>query len=124
MRIFKIKLFDRWARKEGISDMVLCQAVQEIEDGQFEANLGGNVYKKRIPLEGRGKRGGARTIVAYRIAGKAFFIFGYAKNEKSNLSDEETKAAKMFAKELLNYTDTQLDKLMADGKLIEVKHDE
>lgn len=124
MRIFKIKLFDRWARKEGISDKLLCEAVQEIEAGRFEANLGGNVYKKRIPLEGRGKRGGARTIVAYRIAGKAFFIFGYAKNEKSNLSDEETKTAKTFARELLSYTDAQLDKLVADGKLIEVKHDE
>jgi len=122
MRIFKIRLFDKWARKEGVSDELLCQAVQEIEDGLFEASLGGNVYKKRIPLEGRGKRSGARTIVAYKIAGKAFFIFGFAKNDKANISDEEMKAAKILARELLGYTDGQLNKLVTDGKLIEVKH--
>ncbi len=124
MRIFKIRLFDRWASKEGVSDKVLMNAVQEMEQGLFEANLGGNVYKKRLPLLGRGKRGGARTVLAYATAEKAFFIFGYAKNVKENLSGEELKAAKLLANEMLHYSELKLKILLKENKLIEVKHHE
>lgn len=72
-----------------------------MEIGLVDADLGGHVYKKQIALNGHGKRGGARSILAYRVAEKAFFIFGYAKNEKENISTEEKKIVKAFAKELL-----------------------
>ncbi|STX52141.1 Uncharacterized protein conserved in bacteria [Legionella busanensis] len=62
--------------------------------GLFDANLGGNVYKKRIPLDNKGKRGGARTIVAFRFNNKAFFIYSFAKNKKANITDKELKALK------------------------------
>jgi hypothetical protein len=55
MRIFKIKTFARWMRKEGLRDSGLVTAVEELGNGQFDANLGGKVYKKRIALRGRGR---------------------------------------------------------------------
>lgn len=64
MRIFKDRLFDKWAYKEGITDKVLCVAVAEMENGLIDADLGGHVYKKRVALQGRGKRSGARTLLA------------------------------------------------------------
>ena len=85
MRIYKTRLFAKWARKEGLFDGFLSQAIQEMEAGLIDADLGGGVYKKRIALPGRGKRGGARTIIAYRTNQVAFFIFGYSKNKKDNL---------------------------------------
>lgn len=123
MRIFKTRLFDKWARKEKLSDSLLKQAIHEMEQGLIDANLGGHVYKKRIPLKGQGKRGSARSILVFQITMKAFFIFGYAKNEKANVSDQELKLAKILAKELLNYSDDQLDKLVKESKLIEVNND-
>ena len=64
MRIFKDRLFNKWAYKEGVTDKVLRVAVTEMEEGLIDADLGGHVYKKRVALHGRGKRGGARTLLA------------------------------------------------------------
>lgn len=120
MRIFKTRLFAKWAQKEKLSDSLLRQAVQEMEAGLVDADLGGHVYKKRIALKGHGKRGGVRSIIAYRVSEKAFFIFGYAKNEKETMTAEEKKMTKAFASELLSYSNEQLSKLVKDGTLIEV----
>ena len=65
MRKFKTKLFNRWSVKEGLTDAVLLSALKEIVHGLVDANLGGHVYKKRVRMDGRGKRGGARTPVSY-----------------------------------------------------------
>jgi len=51
-------------RKTELSDQALCDAVSEMERGLIDADLGGGVVKKRVPLPGRGKRGGTRTLVA------------------------------------------------------------
>jgi len=123
VRIFKTPFFTKWAKKEKLTDALLRQAVKEMEEGLIDADLGGHIYKKRIALQGRGKRSGARSILAYQIREKAFFIFGFAKNEKATIDDEELRIAKVFAKELLKYPDIQLDKLVNDSKLYEVKYE-
>jgi hypothetical protein len=63
-RVFKTRHFSRWLSKSGLTDAVLCVAVSEMESGLIDADLGGGIVKKRVPLAGRGKRGGARTLVA------------------------------------------------------------
>jgi hypothetical protein len=40
MHYLKNKFFARWARKNGISDKALIEAITEFESGLFEANLG------------------------------------------------------------------------------------
>ena len=87
MRVFKTRMFARWADKEGVSDAVLLAAMDEISRGLIDANLGGHVFKKRVGIGGRGKSGGVRTLLAFRVGDRAFFVFGFAKNERSNLSD-------------------------------------
>jgi hypothetical protein len=69
LRIFKIRWFDRFARKEGIDDRDLCQAVARAEQGAVDADLGGGLIKQRVARKGAGKRGGYRTIFAYRAGG-------------------------------------------------------
>lgn len=123
MRIFKTRLFAQWIHKEKLNDELLCQAIREMEQGLVDADLGGHVYKKRIALKGHGKRGGARNIIAYKTADKAFFIFGYAKNKKANMTIEEKKIVRTLANEMLSYSHEQLNKLVKDKKLIEVNYD-
>lgn len=123
MRIFKTPVFAKWAKQEKLTDSQLREAVKEMEQGLIEADLGGHIYKKRVALPGRGKRSGARTILAYQVKEKAFFIFGFAKNERETISSEELRIAKSFATEVLKYTNPQLDKLVKDGKLYEVKYE-
>jgi len=55
MRIFQNKSFKKWAVDEGLIDSDLIEAIEEMESGLTGDNLGGNIYKKRIGLAGRGK---------------------------------------------------------------------
>lgn len=80
--------------------------------------LGGGVYKKRVALSGRGKRGGARTLLAFKKDGNVFFIYGFAKNQQANIKDSELKALKLLAKELLGYNKKALSKAVKTGELI------
>lgn len=123
MRIFKNKAFSKWAAKEGVDDAALLAAVEEIERGLIDADLGGHVVKKRVAIGGRGKSGGVRTLLAYKIANKAFFVYGFAKNTRANISADELKALKHLAKELLSYSDIALAEAIKHGALIEVEND-
>ncbi len=124
MRVFKNKWFQRWAAKEGLDDEALLAAVEEMEDGLIDAELGGHVVKKRVALPGRGKRGGTRTLVVHQQANKAFFVYGFAKNERANISAKQLKALKLLANELLGYTTPVLRKAIKAGELIEVHEDD
>ncbi len=95
----------------------------EMEQGLVDAELGGQVVKKRVALPGKGKRGSTRTLVAFRQDGKAFFIYGFAKNERANISDKELRALKLLARELLSCTKPALVKAVKAGELIEVEDD-
>ena len=123
MRIFKSKPFSKWAAKEGICDQALIDAVAEIGKGLVEANLGGNLYKKRVATGGKGKSGGVRTLLAYKADDKAFFIYGFAKHARSNIKADEEKALKKLAKELTGYSGTELKQAAKAGALIEVTND-
>jgi hypothetical protein len=124
MRIFKTKGFQQWVAKEGLSDQSLRSAVLEMNKGLVDANLGGNVFKKRIAMQGRGKRAGARTLVAFRQEEKIFFIYGFAKNQKSNVSRNELDTLKKLASHLLSNSDAVLKTMVFDNELIEVEFDE
>jgi hypothetical protein len=75
-----------------------------------------------VALPGRGKRGGVRTLVAFRRYDKAFFIYGFAKNERANVSKMELKPLKLLASELLSYGPAALAKATKAGELVEVSY--
>lgn len=65
-----------------------------------------------------------RTLIAFKQGDKTFFIYGFAKNERANISEAEEKALKLLAKELLGYSDAGLVKAVKAGELIEVRSNE
>jgi hypothetical protein len=100
-RIFKTRYFARWMRKTELSDEALYSAVIEMTHGLIDADLGGGILKKRVGLSGRGKRGGARTLVATNKGNRWFFVYGFEKNDRANISDGELEALKDIAAPLL-----------------------
>jgi hypothetical protein len=88
--------------------------------GLIDADLGGNVIKKRVALPGRGKSGGARTLLAYKQGNTAFFIYGFTKNERDNINDQELKALKRLAAIQLAFSPAQLALALEAGKLTKV----
>ena len=122
-RVFKTRQFAKWMRKSDLTDHALCLAVSEMVSGLVDADLGGDVLKKRVALPGRGKRGGARTLVATRRVNRWFFVFGFEKNEKANVSSAELEALQWLAKQLLDLTARQLEVAVQDGSLQEICHE-
>lgn len=118
--ILKTRTFTRWMRKTGLTDQALCQAVSEMAQGLIDADLGGGVIKKRVALPGRGKRGGARTIVATNRGDRWFFIYGFEKNERADIDKDELKFLQEVAKELLGLGERELTSALAAGEITEV----
>ena len=122
-RVFKTRHFNRWMRKTELSDRALCAAVDEMAQGLIDADLGGGVAKKRIGLAGRGKRGGARTLVATNRGNRWFFVYGFEKNDRANIADDELEALQDIASQLLARSGQQLNEAVQDGSLQEICND-
>ena len=97
MRIFKTKLFARFARRERIKDGALCEAVERAEKGLVDADLGGGVIKQRVPREGQGRSGGYRTLLAFRSGEFSVFLFGFAKSDRGNIAPDELEDLQTIA---------------------------
>jgi len=126
MRVFKNKWFDRWARREDISDSTLYNAAVEITEERYDADLGGYLFKKRLARTGSGKRGGYRTLVGYKKQNseRIIFLYAFAKSDRANISGREETALSLAAESFLSATDRQVDELLASGSIWEVQHHE
>lgn len=122
-RVFKTRQFARWMRQTELTDAALCMSVREMMAGLVDADLGGHVLKKRVAVPGRGKRGGVRTLVATRRGSRWFFVYGFEKKEKANVSRAELEALQWLARELLDLTAEQLELSIQDGALQEICHE-
>lgn len=120
MKKLMTRQFEKWTLKQNIAFEELNKAMDEVISGNYEASLGGNIYKKRIRFENAGKSSSGRTIICYKQGSNAIYIHGFAKNEKDNLTSAELAALKALAKILLNMTEEQLNLAVRTGKFREI----
>ncbi len=120
MRIFKTKWFDEFADKNGIHDGMLVEAVERAEKGLIDADLGGGVIKQRIARKGQGKSRGHRTLILFRKGERAFFVYGFSKNDRDNVRQNEEEDLKDMAKNYLSLPEARLSKYLAQGDFVEV----
>jgi hypothetical protein len=123
-RIYKLRGFGRFQRKERISDASLRKTIAGVEAGLIDADLGGGLVKQRLPRPGQGKSGGYRTVIAIKRGDRAVFLYGFAKNERSNIDDEELEEFRRLARGFLGLTAQQIAALIADNELMEVTGDD
>lgn len=123
MRILKTKLFHRWAKKNQLNDDALIKAINEIEEGLVDVDLGSHIYKKRIATKGKGKSGSVRTVLAYKTKNRAFFLYVFEKKQRDNISEKEIQALKIFGAYLLKLTDRQIDDKIKEGSLLEINNE-
>ena len=121
MRIFKTKVFARFARRQRVRDSDLREAVDQVGRGLVDADLGGGVIKQRVAREGQGRSGGFRVFLAYRSQDRAVFIYGFAKNERDNIDDKELRTLREFAAAWLAASIEHIEKDLAAGRLEEVQ---
>ena len=119
-RVFKVKTFSRWA-KGLLTDEQLYAAAKEVMAGQYEADLGGGVCKKRIAAGEQGKSGATRTLIAKKHQDAIFFVAGREKSDPgTDFSDKQVEAAKLVAKGLQGATEDKLKLLLAAGTIQEI----
>ncbi|MGO9024088.1 MAG: type II toxin-antitoxin system RelE/ParE family toxin [Beijerinckiaceae bacterium] len=75
---------------------VVDMVAQDPQAGDLMPGTGG-LRKLRVPLPGRGKRGGGRLITFFHDAGMPVFLIAlYAKNVQSDLDPQQRRAAKVL----------------------------
>ena len=78
------------------------------------------MIEQRIARRGQGKSGGFRVVILYRRGTRMFFVHGFAKSERPNISQDELAALKELATEMLAYREWEITKAVASGPLTEV----
>lgn len=98
----------------------MAAACVEIAAGLTDADLGSNLYKKRIPIEGRGKSGGLRTIIASRFNGRWFILEIWAKSDLVNIPSDQLRCLKQQTVLLLELEDAAIEKWIAKRYLVQI----
>jgi hypothetical protein len=124
VQTFKTKWLARFARREGIADKSLSEAIERAERGMIDADLGGGLIKQRVARQGQGRSGGYRMIVAYRTKGRAVFLLGFAKSERENISSDELLFLRKLAENWLAADAQKIREELEAGNLQEIEHDQ
>mgnify|MGYP001571609115 FL=1 len=124
MNVYLSKAFTRLARREGLTDVPICQAVAEMNTGLIDANLGAGLFKKRIAMPGQGKRGSWRALLGFQAGKKAFFLYLFPKNSRDNIEDDEMKALKRLTRYYLTLKPSEIKTALQCGELNEVNCNE
>lgn len=91
-----------------------------MESGLVDADLGGNLYKKRVARPGAGKSSGYRTLLSACVGHRYVFLYGFPKSDKPNITRDEKKALQYAGKVFLELSAKELAKALQAGVLLEV----
>lgn len=124
MRIFLTRGVVRFARRQRIADASLSEAIERAERGTIDADLGGGLIKQRVARPGQGRSGGFRMVVAYRAAGRAVFLYAFAKSDRDNIDGDELEALRTIGANWLAASAELVGQAIEDGDLKEIEHDD
>lgn len=77
VKVYKTRRFGKFWKSEGLPDDKLWKAAREVADGDFDADLGGGVFKQRVARPGRGKSAGYRTLILHKRGEAYIFSYGF-----------------------------------------------
>jgi hypothetical protein len=116
LRVFAFKAFVRFARRFHLSD----EAIWDVVQGPYDADLGGGLYKYRIARAGEGARGGGRVLIALKVRQRAVLMFAWEKKDMENIRPDELREYRDAAKIYLAFTDQQMTDLVNSNVVIEI----
>ena len=73
---------------------------------------------------GRGKRGGARSIIGSNLEDRWFFLYGFEKKDRTTIDTRELAALQAIAGALLALDAKLLEKAVVEGELEEISNEE
>jgi len=120
VRVFVVKAFGRFAKAERLTDEALWSAVVDAEAGRSANDLGGGLWKVRIPRSGSGRSSGYRTLTALTLGTRAVFLHAFAKNELDNIGGAFLTDLKAQARIFLAFTKEQVEAALQGGAWREI----
>ncbi len=124
LRIFKTRWFERFAKKHAIGDLILRDAIERVEKGLVDADLGNGVIKLRIARPGEGRSSGYRVIVLLKRKEYSFFVYGYSKSNRENIKKDEEQAFRNMAHHVLALSDPEIRLLLEKNEFVEVFYEQ
>jgi hypothetical protein len=114
-RVFKTAWFSKAAKRAGIGDLALCEAIRQVTAGQAD-DLGGGVFKKRLNDNMH------RSIILAR--GGRYWVYEYlfAKKDRDNIDNDELVAFRALAKGYAGMSDLQVAQLVSGKDFVEICH--
>ena len=103
-----------------LPNQLLYVAIEEMNQGLIDADLGDGLVKKRIAFAGKGKRNSIRVLVATNKKNCWVFLTGYKKNEKDNITKEEQLLLRELSLDYLSLSNEQLNYAVQQGELKEI----
>ena len=120
MKKLKTKWFNKWAKKQKISDARLLRAIEDMQNNLSSVNLGGGLFKVRVASGNVGKSSAYRTIVVYREDDRAVMVYGFMKKEQENLSPDELKNFKILSKDILRLNNGLLTRAIEENVFVKI----
>jgi hypothetical protein len=120
MKKLKTKWFNKWAKKQKLSNEKLLLAIADMQNNLSSVHLGGGLYKVRVSSESSGKSAAFRTIVVYKKGDRAVMVYGFMKKEQENLSASELKNFKTLSKDILALSNEALESAIKKEIFIEI----
>jgi hypothetical protein len=77
---------------------------------------------KELSGRGRGRSGGYRLLVAYRSGDRAVFLYGFAKSERDNITNDELATLRDIGQAWLDAGVERLEHAMEEGVLQELRY--
>ena len=115
-RVFRTPWFSRAARKAGIGDAELCDAIAQVMRGQA-VDLGGGVFKKRL------NKNRHRSIIVAKAGQYWVYEYLFAKNDRDNIEDAELAGFRKLARHYQTLTSRQFDQLVREENFTEICDD-
>jgi hypothetical protein len=114
-RTFKTAWFSKAARKALISDLELCDAMEQVRKGQAD-DLGGGVFKKRLDKNRH------RSIIVAK--GRRYWVYAYvfAKKDRDNITSSELAGFRDLADLYDRKTDADIELELKAKELTEICH--
>jgi hypothetical protein len=100
-----------------------AKPLREPRKDSVDVDLGGNPIKQRLARPGAGRSGGYRTVIAYRGAQRAVFLYGFAKSERENVGPRELADLKELAGQFLGMSDAEIENVLDTNGLKELSYD-
>lgn len=116
MRTFKTKWFTKKAYAHGITDVVLCEAIQDVQRG-LAIDLGGGVFKKRLSSNRD------RALVLAKNGNSWVYTFLFAKQDQASINPAELQIFRKLAAHYGGLTTEAIAALVEQNEWVEICHE-